>query len=100
MKSGRALMALAVAAAAQMVAATVSYAPGVVLVPKTVVATSIYDRISKSAGADTSNNQVKFVDPNGASVTTNYPAEAYPATTEKSWNYAIALDVWPDTDPG
>ena len=99
MKSRRALMALAIVAAAHMVAATLIYAPAVVLLPRTVVGTSIYDRISNGAGATANNNQVRFVDPNGLAVATNYPAAAYPATTEKSWNYSIALDVWPDTDP-
>ncbi len=99
MRSRRALLAIAIITAAHLGVASLLFAPPVVLVPRTVVAASIYDRISNGAGVAANNNQVRFVDPNGAAVTTNYPAAAYPATTEKSWNYAIALDVWPDTDP-
>ena len=75
------------------------FAPAVVTVPATYVGVSIYDRTSNGAGVTGNNNQVRLVSSTGASVSTHYPASAYPATTEKSWNYSMALDVHPDPDP-
>jgi len=71
----------------------------VVTVPETYLGVSIYQRNSSGAGAASNNNQVKMVSSTGASVSTYYPAASYPATTERSWNYSLAMDVHPDPDP-
>jgi DNA-binding beta-propeller fold protein YncE len=67
--------------------------------PATIVGVSVYDRTSNGAGAAANLNRVRFVDGNGASVGTRYPAGSYPADAQKSWSYAIALDAHPDPDP-